>query len=153
MNNRIIKFRAWDKANNKMEYNVMPIVLNHDNKDLQCAITSLDIEEYDEGSMSLMGADYIECEPMQYTGLKDKNSEEIYEGDIVKISDWRWGDMVSGVVEFDELTYKLKSLNRDGFQEYWDDGEHEWYSLEQLYGDQFEVIGNKFENPELLNNL
>lgn len=72
----------------------------------------------------------------QYTGLKDKNGEEIYEGDIV-----RYGDQVLGV-KFDEMK----------------DSDCSYYYLGWAMGDlslcehntMVEVIGNIHENPELL---
>ncbi len=64
--NREIKFRAWDKWNNKM---IQP----HDGDFIRWH------------SMS----NWRDClDVMQYTGLKDKNDNEIYEGDIIKIYDW-----------------------------------------------------------------
>ena len=80
----------------------------------------------------------------QYTGLKDKNNREIYEGDIVKaISFARW----MGVVEysdenqafiFDDLDKKYRG-NSTVFTNQFDDG--------------FEILGNIYENPELLKEL
>ena len=74
---------------------------------------------------------------MQYTGLKDKNGKEIYEGDLVQVLDYTsW-----------EGLYKVV----------WDE-ESLMYVLEDAYGDkekmcEFEhylVRGNIYENPELL---
>lgn len=74
---------------------------------------------------------------LQYTGLKDKNGKEIYEGDIVKFSEYYSGDHLYkesiGVIEWDQTGYTEKL----------------WIG----YADQpdwCEVIGNIYENPELL---
>jgi uncharacterized phage protein (TIGR01671 family) len=66
--NREIKFRAWDKATDIMNDFVTEI-----NFDIGRVVTENVV-------MSFEG-----CELMQYTGLKDKNGVEIYEGDIIKI--------------------------------------------------------------------
>jgi len=64
---------------------------------------------------------------MQYTGLKDKNGKEIYEGDIIQR-----GTTVSDIV-FENCGFKLRKGN----------------SVCDVIK-PFEVIGNIYENPELL---
>lgn len=72
--------------------------------------------------------------PMQYTWLKDKNWKEIYEGDIVK--DW-WNENRKWVVDF--------------YEEWWYFDLNIWYIESQdCQARDCEIIGNKFENPELL---
>lgn len=69
----------------------------------------------------------------QYTGLKDKNGKEIYEGDIVQESI----DYEIGQVVFRQGHYTVD----------WHD-EDMWHDL--LYNYTLEIIGNIYENPELL---
>ncbi len=70
----------------------------------------------------------------QFTGLHDKNGKEIYEGDIVRC----WGgEYCQGYWEFDK-TFVIKNTSYDIIM------------LEE--SEHIEVIGNIYENPELLND-
>ena len=81
-------------------------------------------------------------ELMQYTGLKDKNGTEIYEGDIVKtvFGNPHWEEKVKEEIDVvifcrGEFKTKLFELNLSGFGR---------------FINTYEVIGNEYENPELL---
>lgn len=134
---REIKFRAWNKATEAMNNYV-------------------EIYSYKDGSTGC-SAGLQNNNPigntenfilMQYTGLKDKNGKEIYEGDIVvlKTEDY---DKINGVVSYDRGCFMCLDSNGD-FIEFWDDGSYTSYHLGFLDESDIEVIGNVYENKELL---
>ena len=85
--------------------------------------------------------DYTDYEIMQYTGLKDKNGKKIYEGDIVKYKDFS-----NGAYLFREqpLTKDVVTWNKDtcGYKV-----KHMGLTFK---AETYEIIGNIYENPELL---
>lgn len=79
------------------------------------------------------GATTPNVELLQYTGLKDKNGVEIYEGDIV-----RYFRNELAVIVYRDGGVDIRSLS-------WGDCE----PLQRRLG-EIEVIGNRYENPELM---
>jgi uncharacterized phage protein (TIGR01671 family) len=81
-----------------------------------------------------LGFLYEDCELMQSTGLKDKNDVEIYEGDIVRLKSKKHG------LHNATITYEAPMFIMDGNKSIFKDT-----ALTIS-----EVIGNIYENPELL---
>lgn len=76
-------------------------------------------------------------ELMQYTGLKDKNGKEIYEGDIVSIND---GELTC-VVKYKEDDAQFTFYTQEGLTT---------YAPFHVRKKQCEIIGNLYEHPELM---
>ncbi|WP_394885086.1 YopX family protein [Clostridium perfringens] len=82
----------------------------------------------------------------QYTGLKDVNGKEVYEGDII-LSSW-WDDEPQEVV-FKDYGFKGRDIRQKIIY-----GRELYFGIDDLlngcFGEVFKVIGNIYENPELL---
>lgn len=129
---RELKFRAWDKNLNHYFYNVAVYPNNI------AAIQRHNIEsmmlkaEYGATHWTELDEDAV---IEQYTGLKDQNNKEIYEGDIVKMPDWQTKPIYE-VVEYHKAGF-------DPFQE-------GCFGCASPDGEEVEVVGNIHENPELI---
>lgn len=137
---REIKCRAWLNEKKEMIY-------------------GLDYHSYDEGyfvSNSRVYRSYWDysdnckcsyeiddCEVLQFTGLKDKNGVEIFEGDIVRVTDWPYlpnsqeKDLSAPFYKNEQVIYEAPQFNLGG-----------WLNFNSE--EKYEVIGNIYQHPELL---
>jgi len=126
MKQREIKFRAWIKDKDIPEGH---IVEGTDNLFISTRKGELVIENYEGKVNRYKEEQYI---LMQYTGLKDKNGKEIYEGDIVEHQIPVLGTDRKEVI-WDKIGFTLKGYKSE---------------LNNPMA-TFKVIGNIYENPEL----
>lgn len=140
---RDLKFRAWDKENKDMTYGV-DLQFDSNGKLSFLRHNNWQGDGEPEENVNWDGiAPIEEFVLMQYTGLKDKNSKDVYEGDIVK-------DFYGKILRIDWADkWARYMLSYDG----------QWcqYYLEDYHNNKtdylaqsMEVIGNIYENPELL---
>lgn len=149
---RELKFRAWDRVKHKMLYGVSPF--------------NAHITDENEPLLSLEYSKHDDCEFMQYTGIKDKNGKDVYDGDVIYSSSYfkkkggkrfvaqkpyrnpiaviEWDDD-SGA--FSENQYENGEFQIGGFLF---EATGEWESLKGTEKNVIEVLGNIHENPELL---
>ena len=123
-----IKFRVWDK-----ELKVM--------RDARC----IDFENSEVSYWLNHETDYSDIvepfknvELMQYIGLKDKDGVEIYEGDIIEFLTYD-GEIPMAQVVFERFAFKALDIEDECCE----------YDFDDLM--DIEVIGNIYENQELLN--
>lgn len=129
--NRVIKFRVWYKNGKRFYYS--------DSGDLLLSLSGKILTNYgslgDNKYETYPSENEDDCILQQFTGLLDKNGREIYEGDIVKnvnvisklfgqLSPVKWIPLITGFNPFNLMLFE-----KDGM---------------------FEIVGNIFENPELL---
>ena len=123
---REIKFRAWVKEK-KAIFEV--ILINYVTKKVTYLLERVG------HLLSIRDAKFNDVELMQYTGLKDKNGKEIYEGDIVTLHNSRYKvifnmEQARFVLRDDKFEMEIPFTNNNC--------------------KRMEVVGNIYENPELI---
>ena len=113
--NREIKFRAFDDG----QMLLMPISTNY-------------------GISRFFGLLRDDAVLMQFTGLKDKNGKDIYEGDILVSSYSRDTTGTDIVLTKEIVEYEINQYTGEA-------------KYELLFIERAQIIGNIYENPELIN--
>ena len=126
--NREIKFRAWHKDLKKM-FKIGQITLEKG---------TWNFEPNDRDFIGMSIPSQPSFVLMQYTGLHDKNGKEIYEGDIVRIIVNNNIEKICKVEFKNGIFGVMFSKNKD------------LTAFPHFCNTTFEVIGNEYDNPELL---
>jgi hypothetical protein len=155
---REIKFRAWDKKDKVMLYDGSKFVFCNQVGSSRFYLSGLpgyskDVERLGNCAITNQGFFYVSQQEgntdelcfyykgdrliiQQFTGLLDKNGKEIYEGDIVKydLAVTDFPKLSVSQIVFDDGKFKLSKYSADGYM---------WSKME--------ILGNIYENIELLN--
>lgn len=139
-----LKFRAWDKENREM------LEVHGISFDVQGIWTNEMIDNESDGNFIFLS----DIELLRSTGFKDVHDSEVFENDIAKVHEF----INIGVDAYEEGEKETTGIIKYGCL--YDSPIPEWYlqtkddcisfSYMDLHEESFEVIGNKFEHPNLL---
>src|SRR5699024_9184589 len=137
---REIKFRGWERELQTMVYDTElgGWIFEYNGNPVRAVNQMINEEDY-----------FYDL--MQYTGLKDKNGEEIYEGDVLKWDGGRTGisklpsDYIIEVLKSKHLDIELEEHTNSYMFNYDTSG----YTFPGFL-EEAEITGNIYENPELL---
>ena len=124
---REIKFRAWIEKEKIMTFfGINAIALNNG------AIGNISVIQ--------------DAKIMQFIGLKDKNGKEIFEGDILRLyhSRGKWASKGNVVVIWENCEFSAEKISESVIEDLESLGNYRFDNYD------IEVIGNIYENPELL---
>lgn len=147
---REMKFRAWNPRLKRMSYNFEEINITGDDI----------VGDFDGGKIKAKymkeSGIWVDAPLMQYTGLQDRNGKDIYEGDMIFHYDQNC------IIEYDSSAFVLKGLHKDKYKRAYAHLAHYLIdvTIPEVDGSKYdgvttklEVIGNRFDNPELLGEV
>lgn len=148
---RKIKFRVWEPLNKDMHY--LNFALYENQGQVNHWVLPQEHQCCGDRNYTIMNLNNVDI--MQYTGMKDKNNKEIYEGDVVKVTinnkifnAWIISEMGSFMIANDDITYYIEDNWNDNVkclsELAWEQEEFE----DRIYC--LEVVGNIKENLDLL---
>jgi uncharacterized phage protein (TIGR01671 family) len=121
---REIKFKFWNKRNNRWENDPLATIQTHYQNPF--------------GNSELV--------PCQYTGLKDKNEKEIYDGDIIEFREVAGIGSGFGCIGFYNFGWQMYfAIHKDNYI-----NKDNWESLYNFESPEMEIISNVYEHPNLL---
>lgn len=136
----IPKFRAWNKNLKTMHGTDDIVFINFEEEEICVQTIYFEQGLPDERDLDFYIFDEIEF--MQSIGLFDKNGKEVFENDVIRDSDG-----FEGIVQYDE-SYGMYGIAYLPIESNGIDMTFE--ELKDKYRNKFEVVGNIYENPELL---
>ena len=129
------RYIAWIKTEKRMFFSDDILAIDYENEEIVTQQVYFENGLPDDRDIYCYKTDEIEL--MQTTGLKDKNGKEIFEGDIVKMSK----DVYSEPTYYEVVRHRGGAYRLESKQH----GCELW-----LRHTDCEVVGNVYENPELL---
>ena len=135
---RVLKFRAWNEDHMVYSDNITTedVYFQFDNGTLKAYYIG---DEYDLEAGGMVPTSHeIETPVMQFTGLKDKNGKEIYEGDILRLDSFDPSDYE---VKFIDGAFCLCHKNIPYA--------HDIHYVHHAGNNQATIVGNIYENSEL----
>jgi uncharacterized phage protein (TIGR01671 family) len=147
---RQIKFNIWDTQENEMHEDVLCDIGQHDNflDEVSCWEVCHDTKSTDKDKRFIW---------LQFTGLKDKNDKDIYEGDILRfVTTAEGGFMKAGIDVYKTVRFGRVCTNNNSlyvYEAFYVESQHSdgRDSIQYTLGHGALVVGNIYENPDLLN--